>query len=76
MRNIKSDFFMLQLSLRKDLAVLFLLVCVGFLVYGWFGFGFGFFSGHTPRLFLVEIQGSVSKRSRDPAEVLMNWTLF
>lgn len=42
MRNIKSDFFMLQLGLRKDLAVLFLLVCWVFLVLVsdvvWFGF--------------------------------------
>lgn len=49
MRNIKSDFFMLQLSLRKDLAVLFLLVCGVFLVYGWFGFGFVFFLRATPQ---------------------------
>lgn len=30
MKNIKIDFFMLQLSLRKDLAVLFLLFYGGF----------------------------------------------
>lgn len=37
MRNIKIDFFMLQLSLRKDLAVLFLLFYGVFwvLVCGW-----------------------------------------
>ena len=42
-RNIKSDFFMLQLSLRKDLAVLFLLVC------GFFWFWFGFFLRAQPK---------------------------
>lgn len=46
----------------------------------WFGLGFfcfdlGFFSEHIPRLLLVKIKGSVSKRSRDSAKVLINWIL-
>lgn len=102
-RNIKSGFFMLQLSLLCSfcwfvlwLSCCFFVVVVVLLLcfvgsfdvvcclwfFLWFVvvslvdfclFACLFVCGHTPRLLY---QGSVSKRNRHPAKVLIGWTLM